>query len=119
MKKLALLSTLVAATLLAACNNAAPQNQVFGDQGSQIMTISQVKSQYDDAIVTFDGYIQRQVSGEDYIVADKTGEVQVEIDSHLWNGLKVGSNDKVRIRGKVDKETFSTQVDAFSVEKVQ
>lgn len=119
MKKIATLATILTASLLAACSQNAPQNQVFGQTTNSVMNIAQVKNQYDDAIVTFTGKIVRQVDGEEYIVADQTGEIRVEIDHHVWNGVNVTSADTIRIHGKVDKETFETQVDARSVEKVQ
>lgn len=117
MKKL-LLVTVFSATFLAACSQPASPSQVFGEQSSNAtLTIAQVKAQPDDAIVTFKGKITKQVGGEDYIVADETGSIEVEIDHHIWNGLSVTPNDTLRIRGKVDQETFSTQVDAHQVEK--
>lgn len=119
MRKMITLATILTVTFLVACSRPAPQNQVFGDNGGGIMTISQVKSQYDDALVTFTGNIIRQVEGEEYIVSDSTGDIRVEIDHHVWNGLNVTPKDTVRIYGKVDKEFLSTQVDAYSIEKVQ
>lgn len=117
MKKL-ILTTAITTLFLTACSQPVAQNQVFGDKSSTNMTISQVKSQYDDALVTFTGKIIKQIDGEDYLVADSTDSIQVEIDNHIWRGLNVTPNDTIRIHGKVDKETFSTQVDAFSIEKV-
>lgn len=117
MKKV-ILTTVLTTLFLTGCSQPAAQNQVFGDKSSTNMTISQVKSQYDDALVTFTGKIIKQIDGEDYLVADSTGSIQVEIDNHIWRGLNVTPNDTIRIHGKVDKETFSTQVDAFSIEKV-
>lgn len=121
MKKITVATSILASIFLAACSSNAPvaQQQVFGDVAPATLTIAQVKQQPDDARVTFTGKIVRQVKHDEYIVADETGEIQVEIDEHRWNGLKVTSSELIRIYGEVDKEVFSTKVDAKSVEKVQ
>lgn len=111
--------------ILAACSsNTAPvstpaaQEQVFGQTSQATLNIAQVKQQRDDALVTFTGKIVRQVENDEYIVADSTGEIEVEIDGHLWNGLKVTAADTIRISGEVDKEIRRVKVDARSVEKL-
>lgn len=121
MKKMTFSVAIILSALLAACssNSTTAQEQVFGQKQASTLTIAQVKQQRDDALVTFSGKIVRQVDNDEYIVADKTGEIQVEIDEHLWNGLNVTSSETIRISGEVDKEAFGTKVDAHSVEKAR
>lgn len=121
MKKMTLSAAILVSTFLAGCSstNTTAQEQVFGQAQPTTLTIAQVKQQRDDALVIFTGKIVRQVDNDEYIVADKTGEIQVEIDDHLWNGMNVKSSETIRISGEVDKDTFSTKVDARSVEKLK
>lgn len=118
MKRIALISIF---TLVACSQNTtvAPQEQVFGHTPLKILNISQVKQQHDDALVTFIGKIIRKLDNDEYIVQDGTGEIQVEIDAPIWNGLNVTSTETIQISGELDKETFSTKVDAKSVKKVK
>ncbi|WGE42573.1 YgiW/YdeI family stress tolerance OB fold protein [Actinobacillus equuli] len=119
MKKLTVLSTLAVATLLAACSQPTSQNQTFGANTASIVTVAQAKSSYDDSRVTLEGKILRQVDNDEYIFADSTGDIKVEIDDHVWNGLNVTPSDKIRIQGKLDKETFNSSIDVYTVEKAQ
>lgn len=119
MKKLTL-ATLFSAVLLAACSQQpVMQNQTFGANANSSVTVSQAKSLADDSRVTLEGRIVRQTRGEHYIFADNTGEIEVEIEHYVWNGLTVGPQDKVRIQGELDKETFSASIDVKMIEKVQ
>lgn len=118
MKKLVF--TVAVSTLLAAClSTTAPSNAMFGANANSNVTVSQAKSMADDMRVTLEGKIVRQVRGEHYIFTDSTGEIEVEIDHHVWNGLTVSSADTIRIQGEIDKEAFSTNINVKYVEKVQ
>ncbi|WGE69654.1 YgiW/YdeI family stress tolerance OB fold protein [Actinobacillus equuli subsp. haemolyticus] len=119
MKKLTVLSTLAVATLLAACSQPTSQNQTFGANTASIVTVAQAKSSHDDSRVTLEGKILRQVDNDEYIFADSTGDIKIEIDDHVWNGLNVTPSDKIRIQGKLDKETFNSSIDVYTVEKAQ
>ena len=121
MKKILVLTTLATATLLAACStkNETAQNQTFGGNATNAVTIAQAKSLHDDSRVVLQGKIQRQVDSDEYIFADSTGNIKIEIDDHVWKGLDVTPNDTIRIQGKLDKETFDSSIDVYSVEKVQ
>lgn len=117
-KKILVLTTLATATLLAACStkNETVQNQTFGANTANTVTIAQAKSLHDDSRVVLQGKIQRQVDGDEYIFADSTGNIKIE---NVWKGLDVTPNDTIRIQGKLDKETFDSSIDVYSVEKVQ
>ena len=47
---------------------------------------------------------------------DSTGSVTVEIDDEDWRGLDVKPQDMVTIKGEVDKEMFSTEIDVDYIE---
>lgn len=70
MKKILVLTTLATATLLAACStkNETVQNQTFGANTANTVTIAQAKSLHDDSRVVLQGKIQRQVDGDEYIL---------------------------------------------------
>lgn len=118
MKKLLAIG-LLAILGLTACSQPTSQNQVFGSNTQTVMSVAQVKTLADDSLVQLEGNIVRQVKGEDYIFADQSGEIQVEIDHHIWNGLNVTPKDKVRLSGKLDKEMFNSSVDVKQIEKIQ
>lgn len=119
MQKIIALGSIFTATLLSACSQA-NNNQVFGHNVSNgVVTIAQAKSLADDSNVTVEGNILRQVDGDEYILKDATGEIKVEIDDRVWNGLSVTPQDKIRVFGELDRDTFHSDIDARSVEKVQ
>ncbi|WP_150539546.1 YgiW/YdeI family stress tolerance OB fold protein [Actinobacillus vicugnae] len=119
MKKLTIISTLIATTLLVACSTPPVQNQTFGANRTNAVTVAQAKSLHDDSRVSLEGKILRQVDHDEYIFADSTGDIKIEIDDHVWNGLNVTPNDNIRIQGKLDKETFHSSIDVYTIEKVQ
>lgn len=118
MKKLTFAAAL-SALLLAACSQPVSQNQTFGANANSNVTVAQAKSLADDSRVTLEGSIVRQIRGDKYIFADSTGEIEVEIEHYVWNGLTVGPKDKVRIQGELDRDTFSADIDVKMIEKIQ
>jgi nucleic acid-binding domain protein len=65
-------------------------------------TVAEVKSLPDETSVVLQGYIEKQLGGEDYLFKDGSGDIKVEIDAKKWGGLTVTPKDKVEIRGEVD-----------------
>ena len=47
-----------------------------------------------------------------------TGSVNIEIDEDEWNGLEVGPEDTVEIRGEVDKGWTTLEIDVDRISKV-
>ncbi|GGD32383.1 YgiW/YdeI family stress tolerance OB fold protein [Franconibacter pulveris 1160] len=80
-------------------------------------TVEQAKSLRDDAWVALEGNIVRKIGKELYEFRDASGSVNVEIDDHVWNGVTVTPNDKVRIEGEVDKDWNSVEIDVKKVTK--
>lgn len=80
-------------------------------------TVEQAKSLRDDAWVALEGNIVRKIGKELYEFRDASGSVNVEIDDHVWNGVTITPNDKVRIEGEVDKDWNSVEIDVKKVTK--
>lgn len=80
-------------------------------------TVEEAKSMRDDAWVVLEGNIARKMGKKLYEFRDASGNVNVEIDDHVWKGLSVGPNDKVRIEGEVDKDWNSVEIDVKKVTK--
>lgn len=63
-----------------------------------------LKNPVDDAPVTLQGKLLRQVGKEKYIFSDGTGEIRVDIDAELFAGRRIDENTTVRLRGEVEKD---------------
>ena len=113
MKKLVIISTLAVTVLgLTACNNQTTSSQqVFGaNTPTKVISIKQALSARDDTYVTIEGNILKQIDDDEYIVIDKSGQIRAEIDSHIWRGQNVSSQDKVRLYGEIDNEWNKTEL---------
>lgn len=80
-------------------------------------TVEQAKSLRDDAWVALEGNLVRKLGKELYEFRDASGSINVEIDDHVWNGVTITPNDKVRIEGEVDKDWNSVEIDVKKVTK--
>ena len=74
------------------------------------MTVHQLlTSGVDDQYVKLTGKLVRHIGGEHYILADASGEVQVEISAkHLPAHQKMDATTLVEVSGKFDKSRFGT-----------
>lgn len=81
-------------------------------------TVEHAKTLKDDANVTLKGNITQNLGGEKYVFQDATGTITVEIDNDKWNGQPVAPQDLVEIRGEVDKDWNSTEIDVEQITKV-
>ena len=105
MKKYLVLSALIASVALVACSNNNNTQPVFGaNVPATTISVKQALSARDDSYVTVEGNIISQVDDDEYILADTSGQIRVEIDNHIWQGQNVSKNDKVRIYGEIDSE---------------
>jgi uncharacterized protein (TIGR00156 family) len=96
---------LTAAILSAVC--AVASAQYVGPNGATAVTSVKTlhASAHDDQYVTLEGRIVSHIGGKDYMFADDTGQVKVEIKPHLFPaGQPVDAKSRVRITGKFDKE---------------
>ncbi|MGL5029882.1 MAG: NirD/YgiW/YdeI family stress tolerance protein [Aeromonas sp.] len=82
------------------------------------VSVSQVKSQPDDAWVTMQGKLVKRLGEDNFMFRDATGEMMVEVDDDAWRGQDISPNDTVKINGEVDKEWNNIKVDVSSLSKV-
>ena len=86
---------------------------------SRVDTVKSISDMRDDAKVTLEGYLVKQLSEEHYIFKDDTGEIKVEIDDEDFRGANVTPKIKVRIVGEVDKDWKTVSVDVDYLEIVE
>ncbi|WP_373767692.1 YgiW/YdeI family stress tolerance OB fold protein [Glaesserella sp.] len=111
MKKLMSLSLLAGALVLTACSNPYANQQQFGaNVPSSVISVKQALSAYDDSYVTLEGSILDQVDNDEYILADSSGQIRVEIDNHVWQGKNVSSENVIRVYGEIDREWNKTEL---------
>lgn len=110
-KKL-ILSALFSTVLLAACSSkGSNEPQVFGaNLPTNTITVKQALDAKDDSYVTLEGSILSKVDDDEYVLADASGQIRVEIDDHIWRGQSVTSQDKIRVYGEIDKEWNKTEL---------
>ncbi len=90
----------------------------FSGPGPAVSTVEQAKSMRDDANVTLKGSIVQSLGGDHYLFRDATGEIRVDIDHDKWNGQTVTPADTVELRGEVDKDWNSVEIDVDHVSKI-
>ena len=75
-----------------------------------------LKQMKDETFVVLRGKIKQMVGKEKYLFEDQSGSIVVEIDDEDWNGVTVGPEDTVEIRGEVDTHWRKpTDIDVDSV----
>lgn len=89
----------------------------FFDESKAVKSVSALKAAADNDFVMIEGNIVQQVGKDDFIFKDATGEVEIEVSKHAWQGQTITPNDKVEIRGKVEKEWGKTEVDVKQIIK--
>lgn len=89
-------------------NNGTTQqfNNGYTGQAQALITVEQAKQMPDDAWVTLQGNIVKQIGDEDYVFQDSTGQINVEIDQKYWRGITIKPTDLVQITGEVETHRF-------------
>ena len=90
----------------------------FKGPGLEPVSVVQAKELRDDTPVTMRGHIIRHLGGEMYMFKDESGEMAVEIDAECWRGQQVGPEDLVEIRGEVDRDFTSLEIDVDQLVKL-
>lgn len=88
----------------------------FQGPGLASVSVAEALQMKDDTPVVLNGQIEKSLGNEKYLFKDATGSVTVDIDDEDWRGLDVTPQDVITIKGEVDKEMFSTEIDVDSVE---
>ncbi len=90
----------------------------FTGPSVEITTVEQAKGMSDDTFVVLQGNIKQNIGDELYIFTDASGSINIEIDDDDWNGVSVGPDDLVEIRGEIDKGWTSIEIDVDQVRKI-
>ncbi len=115
MKKFTL-AALAAATAISFSAAAYAANQGgYTGPATNVISVEQIQGLNDDTYVILQGNITQALGDEMYVFSDGTGTINVEIDDDDWNGLNVGPNDLVVIRGEIDKNGNVVEVDVDEV----
>ncbi|MDR1609223.1 MAG: NirD/YgiW/YdeI family stress tolerance protein [Deltaproteobacteria bacterium] len=69
----------------------------------------------DDSYVILKGNIVRHLGKEKFLFRDLTGEITVEIDNDKWRGQNVSPETTVEIRGEIDKDWNSVEVEVDQI----
>jgi len=91
----------------------------FSGPGIAVSTVEQARSMRDDAHVVLRGNITQHLGKDKYLFKDQTGTITVEIDHDKWDGQTVTPATVVELRGEVDKDWNSVEIDVDRVIVVQ
>lgn len=115
MKKFTL-AALMASTAISFSAAAYAANQGgYTGPATNIITVEQIQGLNDDTFVILQGNITQALGDEMYVFSDGTGSVNIEIDDDDWNGLNVGPDDLVVIKGEIDKNGNVTEIEVDEV----
>ena len=120
MKKFALATLFALATTSAFADFNSNNTQAGGFQQATPAAISvkQALQAADNSMITLVGNITQQIDDDEFWFTDGTGQIRVEIERQVWNGLNIGPNDKIRIFGKLDNEMFDrAELEVLRIEK--
>lgn len=93
-------------------------NAMAAFQGPEagVTTVTEALKMRDDSPVVLTGQIEKSLGNEKYQFKDATGTVVIDIDDEDWRGVDVTPANTITIRGEVDKDMFTTEIDVDSVE---
>lgn len=97
MKRLLTLFVLCVSSLLAV----AAMAQFTGPSAAG--RVADVQNARIGSYVTLDGHIINHQRSDYFTFRDDTGEIRVEIAPNVWQGRRVGPEDRVRLLGEVDR----------------
>ncbi|CAB5532033.1 Uncharacterized conserved protein [Providencia rettgeri] len=105
----------------AATNTTAQTSPTGGFIGpnSGEMTVAKALDMSDDSWVILRGNIVKQLDHKHYEFTDGTGTINLEISEKRWNGINVTPKDKVEIRGKIDKDWNSREVEVKQIQIIK
>lgn len=80
--------------------------------------IKKVLRMRDDSYVTIRGKITRRLTDDNFLFADETGQIVVEIDYEDWGGVTASPKDTLELTGEVDRDFNKVKLDVKIVRKV-
>ncbi|HII3829373.1 TPA: NirD/YgiW/YdeI family stress tolerance protein [Pasteurella multocida] len=122
MKKLIALASVLAISGMAVAKGAFQNNTNNAGGGfgpnAGINSVRAALNAQDDMPVSIEGYIVRQIDGDEFIFRDVAGsEIRIDVSDRAWNGQTIQPNDLIIIQGKVDKEWNKTDIDVKNIIK--
>ncbi|KAA6208043.1 YgiW/YdeI family stress tolerance OB fold protein [Avibacterium paragallinarum] len=81
--------------------------------------ISQKGEWKDDQQVVLQGKIVKQLSKNDFLFRDNSGETEIEVKHRAWKGQIIKPNDEVRIFAEVDKSDNKLELEVHHIVKIQ
>jgi uncharacterized protein (TIGR00156 family) len=106
MKTLKVIGGAVAASAVVACSSPQPS----------MMSISQVMLEPDGREVVISAQVVQRLGDERFLVADPTGQINVEIDRELLGEIDLLPGTNLRVLGEVDRDSAGTVLDAERVQ---
>ena len=83
------------------------------------VSIADALKMQDDAMVSIQGNIVKQLSNDKFQFKDSTGTMTVDIDHDKWAGIPSNTKDTLELIGEIDKDMNSTELDVDLVKKAQ
>ena len=83
------------------------------------VSIADALKMQDDAMVSIQGNIVKQLSNDKFQFKDSTGTMTVDIDHDKWAGIPSNTKDTLELIGEIDKDMNSTELDVDMVKKAQ
>ncbi|MDR2141810.1 MAG: YgiW/YdeI family stress tolerance OB fold protein [Deltaproteobacteria bacterium] len=87
----------------------------FSGPGLSQVTVEAARQLRDDAFVILRGNIIRHLGKDKYIFRDSTGDITVDIDQDKWLGQTVTPETSVEIKGEIDKDWNSVEVEVDQI----
>jgi uncharacterized protein (TIGR00156 family) len=97
---------------------AVTQGGGFVGPGLETITVKEALTQGDDSYVNLKGQIVRHLGKDKYLFKDATGEIIIDIDNNKWNGLTITPSDVIEIKGEIDKDWTSLEIDVDYISKI-
>jgi len=94
----------------------------FVGPGTTVETVTSVKGALDmadDTKLVLEGTLVKQVHSEHYLFKDNSGEVVVEIEDKDFRKITVTPENKIRLKGEVDKDWTDVKIDVDFLELVK
>jgi uncharacterized protein (TIGR00156 family) len=87
-----------------------------GPDGVTLVTAAQASEMDDDSVVKLQGFLVKSLGDEKFEFQDDSGTIVVEIDNEDWNGVEAGPSDRVELRGEVDREWKTAEVEVDHIQ---
>jgi uncharacterized protein (TIGR00156 family) len=95
----------------------------YVENQEKVNTILQIKKMKDNEIVTLRGNIKKQLENDEFIFADKTGEIKIEVSDNIlaeMSEANIENTTAIIVTGKLDKESFKKDtIDVFKIEIIK